>query len=109
MDYEFEVAWKKTLEKAEKVFGQPVDIDAIIFMIGVQELGHGFRKFTKDEKLNVMHIAICRLLEPYNYYELTGLDKDGWPHFETKKQLPELTAYQQDKLMKEAVIDYLSD
>ena len=49
--------------------GDMLDLDAIIYLIGVQELGKFNRKFKKDEKLNLMHIAICRLLEPYGYYE----------------------------------------
>ena len=86
--------------------GEPLDLDGIIFLIGVQELGAGYRRFKKDDKLNLMHIAICRLLEPYGFYRFSGRDEDGWPHYELIDPLPNLKAGEQSLLMKEAVIRY---
>ena len=86
--------------------GAALDMDGILYLIGVQELGKGFKKFSKDEKIDLMHIAICRLLEPYGYYEFDLRDSDGWPHFKIVKQLPELDPEAQTALMKEAVVAY---
>jgi len=107
MDYEFERSWTNTLKKAEEAFGQPLDLQAILFMIGVQELGKGFQEFSKKEKTELMHVAICRLLEPYGHYAFEGLDKDGWPHYQLTQKLPPLTEQQQHQLIKEAIIEYL--
>ena len=89
--------------------GEKPDIDTMLFLIGVQELGKGKRKFKKDDKLNLMHIAVCRLLEPYGYYRFEGLDKDGWPEFEFLDSLPELKANEQSILMRKAIIQYFED
>ncbi len=86
--------------------GDMLDLDAIIYLIGVQELGKIKKKFKKDEKINLMHIAICRLLEPYGYYEFSFFDEDGWPHYNVKEQLPPLKAGEQSVLMKEAIVNY---
>ena len=86
--------------------GDILDLDAIIYLIGVQELGQFNRKFKKDEKLNLMHIAICRLLEPYGYYEFELFDEEGWPHYTVKEQLPPLKAGEQSILMKDAIVSY---
>jgi hypothetical protein len=86
--------------------GDTLDLDAIIYLIGVQELGQFNRKFKKDEKLNLMHIAICRLLEPFGYYEFELFDEDGWPHYTVKEELPPLKAGEQSILMKGAIVDY---
>ncbi len=86
--------------------GDTLDLDAIIYLIGVQELGQFNKKFKKDEKLNLMHIAICRLLEPYGYYEFELFDEDGWPHYTVKEELPPLKAGEQSILMKGAIVDY---
>ena len=64
------------------------------------------RKFKKDEKLNLMHIAICRLLEPYGYYEFERFDDQGWPHYVVKENLPNLKAGEQSILMKDAIVNY---
>src|SRR5690606_39403150 len=77
--------------------GEELDLDAIIFLVGVQELGMGFRKFKKDEKVNLMHIAICRVLEPYGYYEYEGRDADGWPHYKVLERSEEHTSELQSR------------
>jgi hypothetical protein len=72
----------------------------------VQELGQLNRTFKKDQKLDLMHIAICKLLSPYGYYELDFVDDEGWPHYKTLEALPFLKAGEQSVLMKEAIVNY---
>ncbi len=101
--------WKTTESFFQERFGdgEELDLDAILFVIGVQELGQLHRKFKKDEKLQLMHIAICRLLEPYGYYEFSHFDEDKWPHYLLKEKLPPLKAGEQSLLMKEAIVNYM--
>jgi len=106
MDYQFEEEWKNTLQKASELYGEELDLTALLFLVGVQELGQGPKKFKKDEKVALMHVAICTLLEPYGYYTLEGRDKDDWPHFSKNENLPTLGATQQERLIKEAAIEY---
>ncbi len=100
--------WENLKLKISELFGdgEVLELDAIIYLIGVQELGQGYRAFNKDEKVNLMHIAICRLLEPLGYYEFDFFDEDGWPHYKTKEELPYLKSGEQSVMMKEAVIQY---
>jgi len=98
--------WDILLEILTEKFGMEPDLQSVLFLIGVQELGMGYKKFKKDEKLNILHIAICTVLEPYGYYEFEGRDKDGWPHFKIKERLPFLKASEQNNLMIKAVIEY---
>lgn len=103
--------WQVLVEKLSAQFadGDKLELDAIIYLVGVQELGQLNRTFKKDEKLNLMHIAICRLLEPYGYYEFEFFDDDGWPHYKVKEQLPPLKAGEQSVLMKEALVNYFME
>lgn len=98
--------WDKLRGKISERFGGEVDYDGLLFMIGLQELAKPYRKYKKDEKLEVMHIAICTLLEPYGFYEYEGRDADGWPHWKLKENLPHLDAKQQNKLITDAIIEY---
>ena len=100
--------WEMLVEKLSEKFsdGDPLELDAIIYLIGIQELGQYHRSFKKDEKINLMHIAICRLLEPYGYYEFDFFDDEGWPHYSVKEPLPPLKSGEQSVLMKEAIVDY---
>lgn len=100
--------WEQLTLKLTHQFaeGDALNIDGIIYLIGVQELGQGKRNFKKDEKVNLMHIAICKLLEPYGYYEFDFFDEDGWPHYKIITELPNLKPGEQTVLMKEAIINY---
>ncbi len=107
-DIQLKERWEKLVNLLSNQFsqGDDLDLDAIIYLIGVQELGKVHQTFQKDEKLNLMHIAICRLLEPYGYYEFDFFDKEGWPHYTVKEELPPLKAGEQSVLMKEAIVNY---
>jgi hypothetical protein len=107
-DEQLKNRWDKVVSILSDQFaeGDLLDLDAIIYLIGVQELGKVHQTFKKDEKLNLMHIAICRLLEPYGYYEFDFVDKEGWPHYKVKEELPPLKAGEQSVLMKEAIVNY---
>ena len=107
-DIQLKERWQELIEKLSSQFadGAPLDLDVIIYLVGVQELGQYHKKYKKDEKLNIMHIAICRLLEPYGYYEFNFFDEEGWPHYTVKEELPPLKAGEQSVLMKEAIVEY---
>lgn len=107
-DQQLKERWEQVVRKLSDQFadGDTLDLDAIIYLIGVQELGQLDRKFKKDHKLDLMHIAICKLLTPYGYYELDFVDNEGWPHYKMKEQLPFLKAGEQSVLMKEAIVNY---
>ena len=107
-DEQLKQRWELVVEKLSERFsdGDPLDLDAIIYLIGVQELGQLDRKFKKDHKLDLMHIAICKLLSPYGFYEFDYVDEEGWPHYKVKEQLPHLKAGEQSVLMKDAIVNY---
>ncbi|MEQ9187810.1 MAG: hypothetical protein RLP15_08745 [Cryomorphaceae bacterium] len=108
-EQDFEQAWNKAMRRVEARFDQPMDLQSLLYVIGVNELGQGPRRFNKDQKIDVMHVAVCSLLEPYGYYQFVGKDKEGWPHFERTERLPKLGAAEQEKLMKEAVLSYIQE
>ena len=107
-DTQLKDRWETLVKKLSAQFADndPLELDAIIYLVGVQELGQIHKTYKKDEKLNLMHIAICRLLEPYGYYEFSFFDEDGWPHYNIKEELPPLKAGEQSVLMKEALVSY---
>ncbi len=107
-DEKMKQRWDTLVEKISDKFadGDTLDLESIIYLIGIQERGKFNKKYKKDDKINLMHIAICRLLEPYGYYEFDHFDQDGWPHYTIKEELPALKAGEQSVLMKEAIVNY---
>ncbi len=100
--------WTKIVNQLSKQFaeGEEMDLDAILYLIGVQELGKDQKNFKKDEKINLIHVAVCKLLEPYGYYEFDYFDDDGWPHYKIVTELPRLKPGEQNILIKKAIINY---
>ena len=106
-DLEQELKWQYLLDKLGKIIGKrPADLKSVLFLIGVQELGKGKKTFSKEEKRDLMHIAICKVLSYSGFYELEGLDENGWPHWKIKKKLPYFDILEQEKLLKMHVIEY---
>lgn len=85
------------------------DIKVMLFLIGVQELGQGPRKFSKRQKEELMHIATCKLFSKMGFYELEGLDQDGWPHWKLVNTIPNYTILEQEMVMKSLIIDYFEE
>jgi hypothetical protein len=106
-DLELEKNWQSLLAEVERMLGQkPKDLNGLLFLVGVQELGKGYQLFTKEQKQDLMHIAICKVLSYSGYYELEGLDVDGWPHWKMIKKMPRFDLFEQEKLLKMHVLEY---
>ena len=108
MSSELKTKWNNLKTKLSVDFSdnEIIDVDSIIFLIGIQELGQFQKRFNKQKKLEVIHIAVCKLLSDYGYYEFDHTDNDGWPHYKLIKKLPNLKAGEQTILMKKAIINY---
>lgn len=85
---------------------KPTDLNGVLFIIGVQELGQGKKFFTKEQKQDLMHIAICKVLSFGGYYKLEGVDDEGWPHWTLIQPLPHFDMIAQEKLLKYFVLEY---
>ena len=98
--------WWKLEEQLMDRFGKKPDVETILFLIGIQELGDIQKKYTKEQKQDLMHVAVCTVLIPGGYFELTHVDEEGWPHFKQLKPMPELNAYEQESFLKDHILFY---
>jgi hypothetical protein len=103
---DLQVRWLKLRIKLKEKFGIKPDMDGILLLIGVQELGSGPQTFTKEEKQDLMHIAVCTVLSPGGYYILEGHDEQGWPHFKQLKPLPDYIMMEQENFLKDHILLY---
>jgi len=101
--------WKQLTQTLKNRFDEEPDLKVILFLIGVQELGKGFDKFSKDDKQNLMHLATCRVLSAYGYYEFESKDEDGWHHYRSLKPIPPMSLGEQDLFLRNAVIRYFEE
>jgi hypothetical protein len=106
MQDDLQTRWWQLQEKLMQRFGKKPDMEAILFLIGIQEFGEIRQKFTKEQKQDLMHVAVCNLLAQSGYYELESVDRDGWPHFKQLKALPVLDMIQQENFLKDHILLY---
>ena len=59
MDYDVEVKFQHLLRQLVENFGEGLDVQSILFLIGVNELGLGYKDFSKQEKTDLLHVAVC--------------------------------------------------
>lgn len=97
--------WKNLVRFLQTNVGKkPADLNSVLFLIGVQELGKGNITFSKEEKQDLIHIAVCKVLSYGGFYELEGYDEAGWPHWKNVKKLPAVNIFSQESLLKHYVI-----
>ena len=100
--------WEELIQRLSDTFSdaEAVEMEGVLYLIGLQELGKIHQQFKKDDNVNIIHIGICTVLEPFGYYRFDFYDNDGWPHFVLVEELPVLKPGEQAILMKEAIVDY---
>jgi hypothetical protein len=107
---EVNIKFKELQNKLAQQFdNEAPDLKVILFLIGVQELGKGPKKFSKRQKEELMHIANCRLFSELGFYELEGVDQDGWPHWKRIMPIPAYNVMEQEMLLKTLIVKYFED
>ncbi len=107
---EINAKWSTLQHRIAKDFDTDIpDIKVMLFLIGVQELGQGPQKFSKRQKEELMHIANCKLFSKLGFYELEGLDQDGWPHWKLVSPIPNYTLLEQEMVIKSLMVDYFEE
>mgnify|MGYP001494448552 CR=1 FL=1 len=105
---DLEKKWDLLIRQLEKQFEYDITLKGVLYLIGLQELNMPEKNYSKEEKMDVLHIATCKILSQYGYYKLTEIDKDGWPHYKEIKALKNLSEQKQERLIKEAIIKYIN-
>lgn len=103
---DIQLRWWALEAKLMERFGKKPDMETILFLVGIQELGDVREKFTKEQKQDLMHIAVCSLFAQSGFYELEKVDEEGWPHFRQIKALPEMNVIEQENFMKDHLLLY---
>jgi hypothetical protein len=103
---DLQTRWWKLEAKMLERFGKKPDLEGILFLVGIQEFGDIRSKFTKEQKQDLMHVAVCSLFGLSGYYEIDGYDDEGWPHFRQLKALPVMDMIEQENFLKDHVLLY---
>ena len=105
---DFDARWETLMVEMEARFGKRPDLNALLLLIGIQELNQGITTFTKEQKQDLMHIATCRLFSLSGHYELERVDADGWPHYKLLRPVPFANLKEQERMLKWHVLEYFT-
>lgn len=108
-DFTFQQKWANLKSNLDQRFGEDLDTNGILFLIGLQELKYVPESLDKQQKTEVLHIAVCKLLSIFGYYVFEKRDEDGWPHYLPTDKLQNIQASQQNRLIQEAIIRYFEE
>jgi hypothetical protein len=105
---DFERRWAAVEQMMQTRFDKVPDMEGMLFLIGVNELGRipDSKKYTKEQKQDLMHVAVCTLLAPLGYFVPEGIDEEGWPHFRNVKPVEAPGLQGQEQLLKECIVRY---
>jgi hypothetical protein len=106
---EFNTRWDALLTEMSERFGRRPDLNALLLLIGVQELGQGVASFTKEQKQDLMHIATCKLFSQSGHYTLDHVDDEGWPHYKLVNPVPFANLREQERMLKWHILEYFDD
>jgi len=106
---QFEQEWDKLILKFSKHFKVSAEYEFILFMLGIQEMGWGFREYSKTEKMDLINVARCRILVRQGYIKETGIDGEGFPIFEASPKVKSMMPSYQNQLIKKGLIEYFRD
>ncbi len=108
--WEHEFNWLQVRHKVKEWMNldKLPDLNGVLYLIGIQEYGRVKATFTKEEKQDLIHIAVCELLSQDGYYEFKGRDEEGWPHYDIIKAINKKGVDNQEELLKEKVVTYFA-
>ena len=101
--------WFKIRELIQNVFNKTPDLSAVLYIIGMRELGTSKQDFSKEQKVRLMHIAVCRVLSSSGHYKLKGTDSNGWPDWELVNKLPQQDLFEQETYLRHHIIHYFEE
>ena len=109
-DWQLEFEWLRVKHWVKDRFerSELPDLNAVLYLIGMQELGKNQEAFTKEEKQDLMHLAICHLLTEDGYFEFEGIDADGWPHWKPLLPIDIEGLMAQEEMLQRKVIAYFA-
>ena len=106
-DWQLDFEWLRVRHFVKDAIGSDrlPDLNQVLLLIGIQELGRVEAGYSKEDKEGLLHIAVCRLMSRDGYYAPEGRDADGWPRW---RRCKEFTGDEEarEKYLLRCIIDY---
>ncbi len=100
--------WPQLQEWTRRRFGKRADVEGVLFLIGLQELGRGAAPdLDKARKEQILLEGTFCAFETLGYYERTGIEDNGHWIWEQRKSMPaDLTKAEEEVMLRQAALAY---
>jgi len=98
--------WKDLCETLNDLFEIEVDLNGVLFLVGMRERGLSFQTFTKEEKLTLINLGSCTLYLEMGLVTRSGTDHQGWPVFHQNTLAPVISEERKLKTLQDCAIRY---
>jgi hypothetical protein len=98
--------WTELCDHLGKQFDIDIDLNGVLFLVGIRERGLTFQHFTKEEKMSLINLGSCTLYLEMGLTERTGTDDEGWPVFRQKALAPVIPEERKNKILQDCALRY---
>jgi hypothetical protein len=106
--WELNFNWLKVQHFIKDKFGISVlpNLDTVLFLIGIQEIGKINTDYSKEDKLGITTLGMCVVLSQDGYFKQDGFDKSGWPIWKELKPFTPKDDIEEQNIFKNLVLLY---
>lgn len=101
--------WDEVVEFIRKRFDKDADVKEVLFVMGLREFGQKKKRFTKEQKQDLMNLAACKAFSLDGYFVVSHLDAEGWPVWKQSKPMPVMDVRHQEAFIKEHIVRYFRE
>lgn len=98
--------WNDLCKTLNDQFGIEVDLNGVLFLVGIRERGLSFQTFSKEEKFNLINLGSCTLYKEMGLVTFSGTDNEGWPVFHQNALAPVISEERKLKTLQDCAIRY---
>jgi len=102
------VGWAGVKENFKQNYGEYPTVLSLLFIIGLGETPSQ-PAYTKEQKQDVIHVGLCKILEQVGVYRFSHLDDEQWPHYQLNDNAKEINIEKQENYIKQLIIQYFKD
>lgn len=109
MEIDINKEWETLTDKISIQFNTVVNFEFVLFLIGIQYRGCGFKDFSRNEKLDLINLARCLMLSNAGFLKQVEEAAGEWPKFEQNGSMEVLPQGEQNKVIKSEIIKYFNN
>lgn len=106
-----EAKWNNLAEFWRLRFDKELSVQAALWVISMQEYPLLHAQYCVPDpviKQDLLHLAVCFLLDKCGFCTLESLDEDGWPRYSSIDKFEQLDLEEQERILASAIVNYFN-